>query len=763
MGTAQAVNEPLLVHSNPERRGGTLSPLKPSRNIAARMGRWSASHKKTAIFGWLAFVVAAFVIGANIGTKHLDALRSGSGESGRAGVILADNFRPSPHEDVLVQSKTATVDDPAFRAAVTDVVGAVSAHAQVKNVLTPYARANRGQISRDRHSALVSFELKTTDLAMADTQITAIEKSVADVQSAHPALTVAEFGDASADKALNDAVGKDFAKAGVYSIPLTLGVLIIAFGALLAAGLPVLLALTAVAATMGLVAIPSQFMPVDKDISVLILLIGLAVGVDYSMFYLKREQQERAAGRSDKAALEAAAATSGRAVLISGLTVMVAMAGMFLTGDKTFSSFAVGTILVVGVAILGSLTVLPATLAALGNKVDKLRVPFLHRRRRDDAEGRVWNAILNRVLGRPKISAAVATAALLALAAPALHLHLSSMGPEMYPKDLAVVKTYKKIQNAFPGGELPAMVVIKNNDVTSPQVKAGIAQLEQRALATGRLHEPIRIDTNPQKTVAIVNIAMAGKGADSVSTAALNTLRKDVIPATIGRVPDTEVAVAGTTAQSKDFTDQMKSTAPLVFAFVLAFAFVLLLLSFRSIVIAVKAIVLNLLSVAAAYGVLVLVFQDGWGKSFLGFDYTGGVLSFLPTFLFVILFGLSMDYHVFILSRVREAYDRGMSTEDAVAHGIKSTAAVVTSAALVMVGVFSIFGTLSMIFLKQFGIGLAAAVLIDATIVRAVLLPATMKLLGDWNWYLPRWLQWLPSLEHEPKARVTHDPAPVPA
>jgi uncharacterized membrane protein YdfJ with MMPL/SSD domain len=207
----------------------------------------------------------------------------------------------------------------------------------------------------------------------------------------------------------------------------------------------------------------------------------------------------------------------------------------------------------------------------------------------------------------------------------------------------------------------------------------------------------------------------------------------------------------------------MKSTAPLVFAFVLAFAFVLLLLSFRSIVIAIKAIVLNLLSVAAAYGVLVLVFQDGWGKSLLGFDYTGGVLSFLPTFLFVILFGLSMDYHVFILSRVREAYDRGMSTEDAVAHGIKSTAAVVTSAALVMVGVFSIFGTLSMIFLKQFGIGLAAAVLIDATIVRAVLLPATMKLLGDWNWYLPRWLQWLPSLEHEPKARVAHDPAPVPA
>jgi uncharacterized membrane protein YdfJ with MMPL/SSD domain len=758
-----ARHEPLPVHVNSERRGEEVSPLKPSRNIAARMGRWSASHKKTAIFGWLAFVVAAFVVGANIGTKHLDVLKSGSGESGRAGVILADNFRPSPHEDVLVRSTTATVGDAAFRATVRDVVTALSTHAQVKDIRSPYGSTNGGQISRDRHSALVSFELKTTDLATADNQIGGIEKSVAEVQKRHPALTVAEFGDASADKALNDAVGKDFAKAGVYSIPLTLGVLIIAFGALLAAGLPVLLALTAVAATMGLIAVPSHLMPVDKDIDVIVLLIGLAVGVDYSMFYLKRERQERAAGRSEEAALEAASATSGRAVLISGLTVMVAMAGMFFTGDKTFSSFAVGTILVVGVAVLGSLTVLPALLAALGDKVDKARVPFLHRLRRDDGEGRFWNAILNRVLARPAVSAVLATAALLALAAPALHLHLAVPGAETYPKNLAVVQTYKTIQKAFPGGELPAMVVVKADNVASPQVRAGIAQLEQRALATGQMHEPIRIDTNAAKTVSIVNIPIAGKGTDDASNAALTTLRKDVIPATIGRVPGTTVAVAGQTAQSKDFTDQMKASAPIVFAFVLTLAFILLLLSFRSIVIAVKAIVLNLLSVAAAYGVLVLVFQNGWGKGLLGFDYTGGVISFLPVFLFVILFGLSMDYHVFILSRVREAYDRGMKTEDAVAHGIKSTAAVVTSAALVMVGVFSIFGTLSMLFLKEFGVGMAAAVLIDATIVRAVLLPATMKLLGDWNWYLPRWLEWLPTLEHEPKPRVSATPAPLPA
>jgi len=727
-----------------------MTPLARSRNIAARMGRWSASHKKTAIFGWLAFVAVAVVLGNQLGTKHIDQARNGAGESGRAQVILADNFKQPTHEDVFVQSKTLTTNDPAFRAVVQDVVRTLSARPNLQNIRSPLVPGNAGQVSPDQHSALVSFELKTTDITIADKQVPAVEAAVASIQKAHPDFVVEEFGDASADKALNDAVTNDFVKAGVFSIPVTLAVLIVAFGALVAAGLPLLLALTAVGATLGLLAIPSQLMPIDKDIAVIVLLIGLAVGVDYSMFYLKREREERAAGSSERAALEAAAATSGRSVLISGLTVMIAMAGMFFTGDKTFKSFGLGTIIVVGVAVLGSLTVLPALLAALGDKVDRVRVPFVHRLRRDDGEGRLWGAILNPVLAHPLVAAVLSAGALLVIASPALHMRTATPGPDTYPKSLPVVKTYLKIQKAFPGGEIPAVVVVQSKNVDAPAVREAIGQLEWRALASRQMRDPIRVDVNRDATVAVVQIPVQGNGTDAKSNAALATLRDSIVPETVGALKDTTAAVAGMTASSKDFNDAMKSAAPLVFAFVLSFAFVLLLLSFRSIVIAIKAIVLNLLSVAAAYGVLTLVFQYGWGKGLLGFDDAGGgVIAFLPIFLFVILFGLSMDYHVFILSRVREAYDRGMKTEDAVEHGIKTTAGVVTSAAIVMVGVFSIFGSLSLLMLKEFGVGLAAAVLLDATIVRAVLLPATMKLLGDWNWYLPKWLDWLPQAKDE--------------
>jgi RND superfamily putative drug exporter len=436
---------------------------------------------------------------------------------------------------------------------------------------------------------------------------------------------------------------------------------------------------------------------------------------------------------------------------------MTAMAGMFLTGDKTFGSFALATIMVVAIAVLGSLTVLPALLSWLGDRVNKARVPFLHRLQRPEG-GRAWGWILDRVLRRPLLSAALATGVLIALALPALGMKTVVPGAEALPQDLPAVQTYNKLQAAFPGEQDPATVVVKADSVTTPQVRGAIADLREQALASGRFHEPVAVTSNADGTVAQVELPIDGKGTDAASNAALETLRNDILPATVGSLDGVEAGVTGTTAISRDFDSAMRGTAPFVFAFVLAFAFVLMLVSFRSIVIAVKAIILNLLSVAAAYGVLVLVFQHSWAKGLLGFDYTGGVMAFLPVFLFVILFGLSMDYHVFILSRIREAYDRGMKTEDAVAHGIKTTAGVVTSAAIVMVFVFSIFGTLSVVMLKQFGVGLATAVLIDATIVRAVLLPAAMKLLGDWNWYLPKWLEWLPTLEHD---RPVEAPAPV--
>jgi uncharacterized membrane protein YdfJ with MMPL/SSD domain len=716
-------------------------------NLAARVGRWSASHWKTATFGWLAFVVAAVVIGGAIGTKQLGDDEGIPGESGRMEKILDDAFERPAGETVLVQSSKLTNESPAFEAAVADVVRRVSSIPVVTNVRSPLERANTEQISADRHSAIVRFDIRGDPETAAD-RIDPVVDAVDEAKAAHPALFIGAFGDGTADKEIGESVGKDLERAGLLSVPVTIAVLIVAFGALVAAGIPLLLALTAVAATMGLLAIPSHIWPVDENTSAVVLLIGLAVGVDYAMFYLKREREERAAGQSERAALEAAAATSGRAVLVSGLTVMVAMAGMFLTGDKTFGSFAMATIMVVAIAVLGSLTVLPALLSRLGDRVDTVRVPLLHRLQRPGG-GRFWSWILDRVLNRPLVSVVVSAGILLALALPALGMKTVVPGAEAFPKDLEAVQVYDRLQDTFPGEADPAVAVVEAPSIDDPRIEAAIDDLRARALESGQVNRPITVEVNEDRTVAQIELPIDGSGSDDASYAALSTLRDEIVPETVGSLEGVEAGVTGSTAISKDFGDSMRSTAPLVFVFVLAFAFLLLLISFRSIVIAVKAIVLNLLSVAAAFGVLVLVFQNEWAQGILGFDYSGGVMAWLPVFLFVILFGLSMDYHVFILSRIREAYDRGMRTEDAIAHGIKTTAGVVTSAAIVMVFVFSIFGTLSLIMMKQFGVGLATAVLIDATIVRAVLLPATMKLLGEWNWYLPRWLQWLPKLKLE--------------
>jgi RND superfamily putative drug exporter len=415
-------------------------------------------------------------------------------------------------------------------------------------------------------------------------------------------------------------------------------------------------------------------------------------------------------------------------------------------------SFSIGTMMVVAVAMIGSLTVLPAILSKLGDRVEKGRVPFLHRLRRKDGESRVWGAVLERVLRRPVVSAVAAVAVLLALTAPALTLNTTTTS--VTDISIAELEPFKKFEDAFPGGTEPAMLAVEAADVTAPSVQRALAKLEREALATGQMSNPIDIEVSEDKTVARMSIPLAGNGTDEKSLAALATLRDELLPQTIGQVEGVEYAVGGWTAADKDWADAMKKSVPLVFGFVLLFAFLLMLVSFRSVVVALKAIVLNLLSVGAAYGLLVAVFQWGFGESLLDFESNGGITPWLPMFLFVILFGLSMDYHVFIISRIREAYDRGLSNEEAVTHGIKTTASVVTSAAVVMVATFAVFATLPLIDMKEMGIGLAAAVLIDATIVRAVLLPATMKLLGERNWYLPKWLGWLPRLEHEPAPQV---------
>jgi RND superfamily putative drug exporter len=654
---------------------------------------------------------------------------------------------------------------------VADVQARLAKTAHVSNIEGPYARGNQGRISRDGRSVLVGFDVGG-DYEGAKKNVDAPLAAVAAAQKAHPALRIEEFGDASSGKAIDQMFKDDMKKSEQLSLPITLAILLLAFGALVAAGVPLLLGISAVAGTLGLVGIVSQVLPVDQSISSIVLLIGLAVGVDYSLFYVRREREEREAGRDADAALQAAAATSGRAILISGFTVIVAMSGMFLTGLRTFSSFAVGTIMVVGVAMIGSITVLPAILSKLGDRVEKGRVPLLHRVR-SRSDSRAWSAILDRVLRRPALSAGVALAILVTLSLPAFGLKMGVPGTEALPRSLPVMNTYDRIQAAFPGGPLPAIVAVQADDVRSPQVKAAISDLTRRAVASGDVRQPVQVAIAPNHKLARISLPLAGDGANARSQEALVTLRNDVLPATVGRVDGADYAVSGMAAQNKDFNDLMSSRVPIVMAFVLSMAFLLLLVTFRSIVIPIKAIVLNMLSVGAAYGILVFLFQNGHGEKLLGFHSTGTVTSWLPLFLFVVLFGLSMDYHVFILSRVREAFDRGMRTDEAVAYGIKQTAGVVTSAAIVMVAVFGIFATLTSVELKQMGVGLATAVLIDATIVRAVLLPATMKMLGDWNWYLPRWLEWLPRMDAEPSvgadarvgkdARVAADPRIEPA
>ncbi|WP_377272165.1 MMPL family transporter [Peterkaempfera sp. SMS 1(5)a] len=725
--------------------------MAPKLGLAAAIGGWSARHRRTAVVGWLLFVVLAAWLGGLAGSVQVSDSEQMPGEVARAQQILDSSGLKTPEgESVIVQSSTLTASDPAFRSAVTDVVAAVHATGLTTALRSPY---DGGAVSADRHSALVQFTMADAAGHETDDKVATVLDAVAGVQAAHRDLVVEEFGGASADKWFQDQFSHDFKRAEWTAVPLALGILLIAFGALVAAVLPVVLALTAFIAAGGLVALSSHLLHTSDDASSVMLLVGLAVGVDYCLFYLRREREERAAGRDPHTALMVAAATSGRAVLVSGLTVVVAMAGMFLTGIADFQAMSMGTIIVVVVAVLGSVTVLPALLSMLGDRVEKGRVPLLSRLRRNGSTSatgsRIWNAVLTPVLRRPLVAAALATGALLALAAPLLTLHTANLTFEQQlPPGNPLVKTYQRIDTAFPGNPSPATVIVKAADIDGPRMKQAIADFQRAALATGRMHQPIEVTVHPRQNVAEIDVPLVGTSNDQASNDALKALRQDVIPRTLGAVPGTEAPVTGETAGSYDFNHQMSASLLPVFGFVIAFAFLLMLLSFRSPVVAVTAVVLNLLSVGAAYGVLSLVFQHGVGASLLGTAGVGAIESWVPLFLFVILFGLSMDYHVFVVSRIKEAHDRGLDNRSAVAHGIRSTAGVVTSAAVIMVAVFAVFGTLSMQSMKQMGVGLAVAVLVDATVIRGVLLPSVMTLLGERNWYLPRWLRRLPDFSH---------------
>ena len=714
--------------------------------LIERIAGWSAVHRKTAVLGWLVLVFAAVAAGQVAGTKNVQSYDPG--QAGRAERVLnRPDVRTPPSENVLIQApatRPAYPSDTPLRAAVRDVAVTLRRlHRDVRHIQSPLGPGGAQRISADGRSALVSFDLAPP---ASSGQLTAVQRAVAEVQARHRGLRIAEAGDASLSAAANDTVSADFRRAEGTSVPITLALLLVVFGSLIAAGIPLLLAGTAVASAISLLAIPSRWLPVSSTTSSVVLLVGMAVGVDYSLFYLRREREERAAGRPFAEALRVAAGTSGRAVVVSGLTVMISLAGLFLSGISVFTGLAIGTMLVVGMAVLGSVTVLPALLAWLGRFTDRGRVPFIGRRRTTARQSRLWAALVRRVVARPAIWGTAAAVALLALAAPAIGIRTSNAGLHQLPASVPVVATLIRMEKAFPGGPAPAQVVVTGTSVDGRQVRAAITALRARATAShGVLGQPITATLTGSGHVLIVSVPLAGAGTDPASVHALAVLRDSALPATLGKVGGITYSVGGTTAASHDFSAALHARAPAVFAFVLGLALLLLIVSFRSIAIPLTAIGLNLLSVGAAYGLMKLVFQDGHFEGLLGFTSYGGILPYLPLFMFVLLFGLSMDYHVFILSRIRELRDCGATTASAITGGITGSAGVVTSAAMIMVAVFSIFASLSVIDFKMFGVGMASAVLIDATIVRGILLPATMTLLGDRNWYLPRWLSWLPA------------------
>ncbi|MGE5636118.1 MAG: MMPL family transporter [Nocardioidaceae bacterium] len=684
---------------------------------------------------WLAFVVVALVGGSAVGKRSLTDAESNVGESKAAELTLDKKGPKDPaSESVLVQSKSEQVDAPRFRAALASVRHELDSTGQFASIDPPKASA-------DGHAALINADLKG-DPDDAEDTATRTFAAVDQAERAQPGFKIGVAGDGTADKQLSDSIGDDFAKAETLSVPITLLILVVAFGAVVAAGIPVILAISAVMATIGLVSIPSQIFPVDDAIGSVILLIGMAVGVDYSLFYLRREREERARGRSPRDAIDAAAATSGRAVLVSGLTVIAAMSGMALGGSSVFLSFGIGTLLVVAVALLGSLTVLPALMSLLGDRLEKGRIPFIPRRGRRAGESRAWSAVVRTVMRRPALAILVAGGALVALAIPAFGMNVKTTGLEEFPKGFSTIQTYERIQDLYPSEHPSADLVVQADDVRSPSVTGAIEEVASKARAEGVALGAPDVRVNHEGTVASVSLPLVGDGENAKSKKALSELRDDLIPAAFQGTA-AQVDVGGDVASNVDWQDSMKSHLPVVFGFVLVLSFLLLLVTFRSVVIPITSIALNMLSVGAAYGLLVLVFQDGFAQGLLG-AHSNGVTSWLPLFLFVVLFGLSMDYHVFILSRIKELVDRGLPTEKAIERGIGSTAGTVTSAAIVMVAVFSIFATLSFVEFKQMGVGLAAAILIDATLIRGVLLPAAMKLLGERNWYLPSWLEWLP-------------------
>jgi RND superfamily putative drug exporter len=686
--------------------------------VVERVADWSVRHRAAAIFGWLALVALAWVTGTFV--PGTDARSSAAGDAGTGQAVLNRQHTREPlWENVLVQADGRRFAE--LRTVVADLVTTLTSSGAVADVRSPLH--DPALVSGDGRSGLVTFRIPgATDEIKP--HLTTATAAVGAVAARHPDVRLAQAGDLSVANAVDRSIKEDIGRSETRSLPLTLLILLVVFGSLVAAAVPVLLAGTTVLATFGFLSAVDNLIPVNSATSSMTLLIGMAVGVDYSLFFLRRAKEERAHGIDES--IRIAARTSGHVIVVSGLTVALCVTGLLFTGLDNLRGLTVSTILVVVLAVCGSLTVLPATLSLLGRRVDRGRLPWLGRRR---LRSRFWARVASTVTRRPAWWSGLASALLVLLALPALGIRLQDPAPvESLPRSVPVIDAAARVQEAFPGVTMPAHVVVWSDrgPADTPAVREAIGAL------TAQTPKPAVVV--PVDQALVVRIPLGGTGNDATADRTLTALRETLLPRTIGRLDGVHFAVAGRTAEAHDFTAQVLARAPSVFGFILLLAFVLLLAVFRSVAVPAVSIVLNLLSAGAAYGVLTLVFQDGFLAPLLGFTPYGGVLGWLPLFLFVLLFGLSTDYHIFILSRVRERRRAGSSMREAIVEGTASSSGVVTSAALIMTGVFSIFLSLAAIEYKMLGLGMAFAILLDATVVRGVLLPAALSLFGERLW-----------------------------
>lgn len=739
-----------LMGNRPRASSTERSTLDTSAlSFTGRMALWSAQHR------W--WVVAASVVVMMLSVFVLSAVETrlfegdgGEGEADVASRLIEERFDfvSPPTEQLVFSNPSLGASDPEYRATVERLAQQLRALPEVAQVVTYYDANAPGMVSSDGHVALAQVVLNSNE-AEAEDKIGPVLETVRAAASETQGFEIGIVGETSLNVEMSELVDADFARIFMITLVLGLVILLFAFRSVIAALIPLTLAVGAIFSAMAVSTLFSYAYSLVDIYTEMILLMGLAVGIDYSLFIISRFRSERKAGRPRLDAIAVASNTTGRAVFYAGITVVLSLAGLIMTNNTIFISLALAAIFVVLIAIVASLTLLPALLGILGDNVNRLRLPIIGREG-NNGDGGIWSAITDKVLAKPGILATLTVAALIAVAAPVASLNLGfNSGSDALPDAIEGKRSLELLEQHFTSGlTAPAFVVVDAPNIHAPEVQSSVSKLVAALEKDSAFFPPFEVVNNPAGDLLYVEAPLVGGIDGEQAERAIMHLREDVIPAAFDR-SDARVYVTGMTASSLDFKEHMYSTAPYVFGFVLGLAFLLLLVMFRSIVIPAKAIALNLLSVGAAYGVLVAVFQFGWGVELLGVEATGVIESWLPLFLFGILFGLSMDYHMLVLNRIKEAHDQGHSTTEAVSTGIKVTAGQITSAAAIMVGVFATFALSSVVSLKQFGLGLGVAVLIDATVIRSILLPASMKLLNEWNWYLPKWLEWLPRVSHE--------------